>query len=317
MSILRRFTDFVLQGRIQACAIAFVLAYIPIIGSVSVLIPGLVTLRKGALEGALVFLAATAPYLLSYFGATQSATVQIDLALVAVVIVAASNALMWIFAIILRRYSSWGFILDLAVVLGVVIIGMIHFIYPDVKEWWGQQLTGYFNKTAVMMREMQPSAEVVPADVRVQVVNAIKLYATGIFFVSIMFNALLQLVISRWWQAIMFNPGALRQELLRIRLSYMAGALFLTCYSLASFGNETAKDIMPVMYLIFSAAGLSIAHYLLVERLGLRWLVVLYAGSIGVMVLFPGGVALIALLFSAVAFFDIGLNFRKRLAKLS
>jgi hypothetical protein len=314
MSILRRFTNFVLQGRTQACATAFILAYIPLIGSISVLIAGLVTLRKGALEGALVFLAATVPYLLSYLSAPSGTEIEIDLALFAVVIFTATNSVMWLFANILKRYSSWGFILDLAVLLGLIVIGIIHFLYPDIDNWWAIKLTGYFNKTATMMRELQPNAVVIPHEIQGQIVNTIKTYATGVFIVSITFNALLQLVLSRWWQAIMFNPGELRKELLNIRLSYIAGALFLICYPLSSWGDKTAIDMMPVIYLVFSIAGLSVMHSLLGVKTRRLGLVLLYVGLIVIITLFPSGILPIALIFSLIAFFDIGMNFRKRFA---
>lgn len=314
MSILRRFTDFVLQGRIQACATAFVLAYIPLVGSISILIAGLVTLRRGALEGALVFLAATLPYLLSYYSAPSSTATQVGLALVAVVIVTASSFLMWLFALILKRYSSWGFILDLALLLGVAVIGIIHLLYPDVQNWWGEQFTSYFNKTAALMNDMQTRTEAIPAEVQVKMINALKVYATGLIVFSIMFNALMQLLISRWWQAVVFNPGALRKELLRIRLSYVAGILFLIFYPLSSFGVATAIDIMPVVYLVFGIAGLSVSHYFLAKKTKWLGVISLYAGSIGIMILFPGGLGLVALILSVIALFDIGMNFRKRFA---
>jgi hypothetical protein len=313
MSILRRFTNFVLQGRIQACAVAFLLAYIPIIGSASVLIAGLITLRKGALEGAFVFIAATIPYVLSYYS-TYHTGVEINLALAAFVMFTTSSCLMWLFACLLKRYSSWGFVLDWAVLLGVVLIGTVHIVYPDIKNWWGEQLTGYLNKTTMIMQEIQPNAAMVPTPVQLRVVDALKVYATGLLFASTLFNALIQLMISRWWQAIMFNPGALRKELLNIRLSYVAGLLFLICYPLATQGrNEIALDIMPVMYLIFGIAGLSITHDLVAKKIGWLGLVFLYVSLVG-FVIYPGGLVIAAVIFSIIGFFDIGIDFRKRFA---
>ena len=85
---LRRFTDFVLQNRLQAMATAFITAFIPVIGSISILIAALVTLRKGAYEGALVAVAATLPYIISYFTAIPAADqVQMAVAMLAILIV--------------------------------------------------------------------------------------------------------------------------------------------------------------------------------------------------------------------------------------
>jgi len=313
MSILHRFTNFILQGRVFACSIAFILAYVPVIGSVSVLIAGLVTLRKGAFEGALVFLAATVPYVFNYYNNTTPIETDISLAAIAFIIFTISNSFMWFFACLLRRYSSWSFVLDWAILLGVFIIGIIHFSYPDIKNWWSQQLTEYFSKTTAMMREIQPNAEALPAVVQEQIVNIIKVYATGLLFASMLFNALVQLLIARWWQAMIFNPGELRKELLNIRLSYMAGLLFFIIYPLAHWRNEIAMDAIPVVYLIFSAAGLSIIHCLLAKKMRIMGMFFLYVGLIGI-ILFPGGISIVALVFSLIGFLDIGINFRKQFA---
>jgi hypothetical protein len=110
----------------------------------------------------------------------------------------------------------------------------------------------------------------------------------------------------------MFNPGELRKELLRVRLSYMAGVLFLICYPLASLGNEIAIDIMPVMYLVFGVAGLSVTHCLLTTKAKWYWVAFLYIGSISIILLIPRGTLVVAMIFSAIAFLDIVVNFRKR-----
>ncbi|MBV8802689.1 MAG: hypothetical protein JO131_06980, partial [Gammaproteobacteria bacterium] len=253
-------------------------------------------------------LAATVPYILNYYNAPVAT--DFSLAAIAFIILATSNSFMWFFACLLRRYSSWSFVLDWAILLGVLAIGIIHLLYPDVKNWWSQQLTEYFSKTTIMMREIQPNAEVIPVSAQAQIVNIIKIYATGLLFASILFNALIQLLIARWWQAIIFNPGELRKELLNIRLSYIAGLLFLIIYPLARWGNEIASDIIPVVYLVFSPAGVSVIHCLLAKKLRLG-IVFLYIGLIGI-ILFPGGISVLALVFSLVGFLDIGANFRQR-----
>src|SRR3990167_3899547 len=102
---LRRFTDYILQSRLQALLAAFVIAFIPIIGSIGVVIAVLVTLRKGMFEGALVVIAATLPYLLSY--AVYPPSGGADVAFVAIAILLVSNMLTWLFAAFLRRYNHW------------------------------------------------------------------------------------------------------------------------------------------------------------------------------------------------------------------
>lgn len=151
MSILRRCTDFVLQNRLQAMGVAFIISYIPLLGSVAILIAGLVTLRKGAFEGLLVVIAATLPYLLKYYTGFGGGVIESEIAVIGLVLSLVSNMLVWVFAIVLRRYNNWNTVLEYAVLLGLVVIGLVHILYPDIQAWWATQLTRYFDKTTAMV----------------------------------------------------------------------------------------------------------------------------------------------------------------------
>lgn len=304
MSILRRFTDFILQSRLQAMGVAFVCSYIPLLGSIGILIAGLVTLRKGALEGLWVVLATTLPYVFKYYSVD---TVQGDIIFVGLLLNIASNALVWLFALMLRRYNSWSMVLEYSVLLGIVVVGLLHIFFPDIQAWWGTQLTKYINKTAVIV---SGGSSTMPTDEQqVAVINLIKFYATGLFVVSVLFNVMLQLILSRWWQAAMFNPGGLRIELRQIRLSHVLGILFIAGFGMTWLGSETIMDMTPVLCGAFGAAGLSFIHcYLSTVKNTLVWLIILYLLIIW---LFPLSVVLLAV----VALFDVWMDLRKRLIR--
>lgn len=295
MNILRRFTDFILQNRLQAMGVAFVCSYIPLLGSISILIAGLVTLRKGALEGLWVVLAATLPYVFKYY-ATD--TVPTDMVFIGLLLNITSNALVWLFAVILKRYNNWSMITECSILLGMVVVGWLHLMYPDIQTWWGTQLTKYMSKTTLMVSEQQAA-----------VINIIKYYATGLFVVSVLFNVMLQLILSRWWQAAMFNPGGLRTELRQIRLSHVLGIIMVVGFALTWFGNETITDMMPVFYAAFGAAGLSFMHYYVSTiKNTFVYLIILYLLIIWV---FPLSVLALA----CVALLDVWMDLRKRLIR--
>ena len=306
MSILSRFTDFILHNRLQAMGVAFVIAYIPLLGSIGILIAGLVTLRKGALEGLLIVIATTLPYLLKYYtgfgggGATDS-----DLASIGLILTLVSNILVWVFAIVLRRYDNWSIVLEYSVLLGIVAIGMIHIVYPDIQTWWATQLSHYFSKTTAMVSGLNTSS----AEAQSQVIDLIKGYATGFIVVSILFNVLLQVALARWWQAVRFNPGGLHKELYQIRLSRVMGVLFIVGFGLSWAGNEIVMDIMPLLYSTFCAAGLCLAHYYFSTKKNTWvWLIILYLLLIW---LFPLSIVIIAL----IALSDIWMDLRKRFVR--
>jgi hypothetical protein len=305
---LRRFTDFVLQNRVQGMATAFVIAFIPVIGSISILIAALTTLRKGAKEGALILVAATLPYIIGYY-TSSSPSEQAALAVGMLAIVIVSNILTCFFAVILRQFSNWNFTLELAAALGVVAIGAVHVLYPDIQSWWASQLSYYFAKTAETVGKIpaiDPQAAASDAQIRAQAIAVAKHFATGFVAVSVLFNALLQLLIARWWQAVMFNPGGLRKELYHIRLGHVAGLVFVVGFILAYLGVDFAMDAMPVVYAVFFAAGLSLVHSLIsLTKVGWLWLVLIYMGIIW---LFPVSLVIIAF----IALLDTGFDFRKR-----
>lgn len=308
--LLRRFTDFVLQGRVQTMALAFVCAFVPLIGSIGILMAALITLRKNAFDGVLVTLAATVPYLLAYIG--YPAEAHTDVTLLIIVAMCASNLLTWLGAVVLRRHGNWSLVIEAATFLGVLCVVAIHLMSPDIQQWWQTQLTDYFTKNAALMDvATRPDVAAIQADL----VQRAKVYATGLTVTSVLFNALLQLALARWWQAVMFNPGGLRTELWRIRLGYAAVILLAILFGLALFDNQTSLDALTIQFAAFGAAGLSLIHCLIgtTQRLqGSGWVVLMlvYAATI---FLFP----LSAVIITVIALLDTLFDFRKRLGKLT
>lgn len=302
---LRRFTDFVMQNRLQAIATAFITAFIPVIGSISILIAALVTLRKGAFEGALVALAATLPYIISYFVAVPAAD-QAQMAFAMLAILMVSNVLTWLFAVTLRQFNNWNLTLELGALIGIIAVAVVHLFYPDIQAWWVAQLKIYFAKAANSVGNLDLESPPKLDEVQLRTINAMRHYATGFVTVSILFNALIQLLMARWWQAVIFNPGGLRKELYQIHFGRIAGTFFVAGLALSFAGNEFALDAMPVLYAIFFIAGLSLLHqFVAMTKNGWLWLIVIYSGIVW---LFPISIVLIAI----IALLDAGLDFRKR-----
>jgi hypothetical protein len=188
----------------------------------------------------------------------------------------------------------------------VVAIIVAHLACADLQAWWQHWLTGYFDNVAQASGQM-PDVKARQATIT-SMVTGIAPYATGVMAMSLSFYALLQLLVSRWWQSAMFNRGGLRKELLQIRLSYAAGGLLLISTLFASWGNAWFMDMIPALYLMYALAGLSALHYVASSlKLKWFWLGLIYAG----MVIAPVSVFLIAV----VGVFDTAFDIRKRLNK--
>jgi len=217
------------------------------------------------------------------------------------------NVLIWLFAVLLRQYSNWSFVLEAAVLVGVIGVGLAHLLHPDLQGWWEQALGSYFSQTSGMVDALKATSDQSLQEIQAGVIASIKTYATGFLAVSILFNVLLQLIVARWWQSALFNPGGLRKELYQIRLGYLTAGLFVLLVLLGYFKSALALDEIPIFYAAFGMAGLSLIHYLIGSYLSLNWfwLALVY---LGIIVLFPLSMVAIAI----IALFDTGLDFRKR-----
>jgi hypothetical protein len=305
-----RFTHYLLNHRLIAIVFVFLSTFVPIVGVFGILYAGLVTLRKGIVQGGIMMVAATLPYLISfYFSHGQDLGVSFIL-WVAVGIAVLSNVLTWVLAAMLQHHMSWSKLLQTTALIGVLFVSIVHLANPNIGDWWGEQLRLYFDKVATLTDMMQSKAVISP-DMQMETINATKQYATGLVTMAVLFNALLQLVASRWWQVSLFHPGLLRRELHTIRLSHLAGGLFVLSLVFAYMGNHVVLDMMPILYMLFGAAGLSLVHYLF-NLVGSTtkwfWLSLFYMTLI---IALPTSVILVGLLGLADVWFDI----RKRLKK--
>lgn len=308
---LRRFTSFLLTHPWQTFGLTFLITFVPIIGIIGILIAALITLSKNITEGLLLTLAAILPYFISfYFSAPPDHTIPLVI-WAAVGVAAISNGLTWVFAVMWRRHVSISLILQIAALVGVLVVSIVHLAYPHIVDWWASALQAYYAQAKSSMTGIL-SSPTGQAEARSEAINLTKEYATGLMAAAVLFNALIQLIIARWWQATIFNPGSLQRDLHHIRLSQMASVLFLASLILAYFGNVVVVDLMPIVYLLFGAAGLSLVHYFfarLQSPSSWLWLTIFY-----IIFIFSMPISLIVA--ALIAFFDIWFDLRKRLIKI-
>src|SRR5665213_778713 len=97
---LQRLTDYLLKNRWQTIGLVFFATFLPLVGIFGILVAAFITLRKGVIEGAIVTLAATLPYVASFFITGQHQDQAMPLVLWAAVGVAVlSNVMTWVFAV--------------------------------------------------------------------------------------------------------------------------------------------------------------------------------------------------------------------------
>lgn len=270
-----------MRGRAQACLVALLGVLVPLIGPAAV---GLVTLRKGSFEGALVTLWASLPFVVSYFAGQSSPFVAV------MSILALANTL--IVANVLRGTASWSLALvsDVCVAVGFVVVAGVVF-QTDLSVMMSD-LTELF----VSVSEQLEKDYVMPDTSGVLAWVA---WMTA-------FSALLGVVVARWWQALLFNPGGFQQEFQGIRLESKVG---LGCLLLVILGFTLLSEFqfwLQLASIPLIVCGLSLLHYTAkVKKAGGYWLVLMYLG------LFLGPV--MSGLLVALGAIDSVLNLRARL----
>lgn len=318
-----RFTNYLLKHQLQTLLLVFFITFIPLVGVLGILIATLVTLRKSIVQGAILTLVTSIAYFISMFYIASNQAIPTMVVYGGIGIALLSNVVTWGVAVMLRKGNSWSVILQLSTLLGVLAVSVIHLGYPHIVDWWGNELNHLQSDYAQMLITLKQNSQISSQQVEstVQFIekfkNVIKQFATGLMVTDILLIALTQLVVARWWQAKVYEPKLLKKELQQIRLSPLAGTLFILSFSIGFFNleNGVLLDIKPILYMLFCAAGLSLLHYLfnfLAPTSAWLGLLIFYIVLIYLMM---NGIPVMGLLV-ILALLDIWLDLRKRVQKV-
>lgn len=318
---LKRFTEYLLSHRLLMLTLIVLVSLIKQTGALisytfGTVYAGLVTLQKGAGEGALFMTAATLPIvvLLALTAVSPELGVSPLLIWMALALTALCSLLTWVSAVLLLRQMTWSGILQLAALFGVMVVSVVHLVYPDIAAWWAEKMVflakAILKSSSVMMGAMQDNA-IMLSDNQLAEINVYKTNMTGMVAAMVLMQSLLTLVIARWWQAAVFAPGMLRRELHHIRLSQLAGVLFIISQVLIFQGSSVMVDAMPVIALLFVCAGLSVIHYffsLMESKTRLFWIALIY-----VLLIYLRNFGALVML---IGLLDVWFDLRRRLRKI-
>lgn len=281
---MRALAEFAMRGRVQAIGIAVLGLVLPLFAWVSAAVVGLVALRRGGQDAVVVLgwvlLAAVA--VLFWQGDPGPLT-----ALIATPIA----------ALVLRWTRSWPMAL-VAIVLSGLLSGLV---INTAGGAFVAQLVTLLNEFIGKLREQMPAeqAAMLGELTAVQVSGLLALRSACLTVVA--------LLVARWWQAALYNPGGFRDEFHRVRLPLpLTLSLIVAGFAIALLG-EDYRWWSALLALPFVVAGLALIHGVVgLKGWGRAPLVVLYLALI---VLWEVATATLLLL----ALVDSWLNFRERL----
>ena len=284
---MRALAEFIVRGRAQACAVGLLGNLFPFISPATI---GLVTLRKGSVEGLLVALWAVLPLIVTiYISDSSPLLTAVSVASLFMMVVSA-NVLTW--------SVSWSWTMLSSVVVGGLIAGGLGFVLSDDVELLVAEIGEIIAKM-----DAEPSSErevLVPG----------RQFMLGLIAWVLALSSIVSLLLSRWWQALLFNPGGFQEEFHSLRLSNQLAVAVLIAVVAGFYLPTEYRPWAQLAAIPLLLSGVALIHHVVKTlQLGGQWLVLMYFGLI---VFSPTTGALLI----GLAFSDSMLNLRSRLAAI-
>lgn len=301
-NVMRRLATYVMGGYLPAIGVVAFAALIALILQPLTLVfayvsggaLALVTLRRGGQSGALVMAGAV-----GLIGALATLVFGNGLPL------AVANLVywlpVWLLAIVLRQTIRLDRALHAALVFGLTLIVAAYALVGDPTAWWQRHLSELF---ALIANEGGPDFTEQAA--------ILAPWMTGLVVAGLVLGVLISLLLGRWWQAMLYNPGGFGDEFRQLRLgqqvALLAIGLLLIRVSLPGLGSAIAGDGLLVIGVGLLLQGLAVLHALVYQRKRhVGWLIGLYV----VLLL---GTFQVAPLIALLGLLDNWFRFRERAA---
>lgn len=299
---MQAIAQYIMRGRIQAILVTAVSALLslllPPLNYISSAVVGLVTLRKGWVEGLIVIVGAGVA-MAAFAVLTPVDPVHAD------VIAAAIWLPVWILALVLRYTVSLSVTVGSAGLIGTAVVVGAYLSLDDPAQVWREVLE------RIIALAKQQNEPVVADNIGQMLLNTAP-HLTGILIAALVLGLTLSLFLARWWQALLFNPGGFGREFRALRLDrnfalLTAGALAVNIIA-PDWPAEVAANILIVLVAVYLIHGMGLVHGIVAAKdLHVGWLITVYA----VTFIVPQSTLLLA----AGAFADSWIDIRNRIKK--
>ena len=283
---MRFIAEYALKSRTNAIIATALSAAVPFLFWIAAAVVSVVTLRKGGKDGGQVMLWGSLPALFWF--------AQGDLTPAFVIIGA------FIMALVLRQSVSWSRTLLVSAGIGAVTASTVQWLPPEL-----------------MIELAQASREMILSEAELAERSGVELdqFLIGLFSgVISAVHALMMtgsLMLARFWQAGLYNPGGFQKEFHQLRLPVWAGLVLGTLVVFGVGITPEAIKWIPSLTLPLVFACIALVHAVVaIKQLSSYWLTAFY------FVLFFAGHSLYVLMIF-VALLDSSLNFRQKLTKSS
>lgn len=242
---------YLLNKRSHAILAALLLSlasiiFIPFYVCVAIII-ALVTLHKGSTEGLITLVWVLLPVVaVSFVQPIQ----------LAAVVIMFNYVVVWVLASVLRKFRAWSLMLEVAVACGLLAVVIINVYFPHLHQMMAVSVATFINE-----RQKLEGIKVSPEDLKLWI-QALSTLMIGFSVMQLLVFNVVCLIVSRAWQASMFNPGGFLKEFKQIRIGKLLSFILLATIVLALFDTQFALQIFPILMLPYFFAALSLAHFL-------------------------------------------------------
>ena len=280
---MRALAEFIMRGRVQATLVVAGCAALPLLFWLSAAAGCLVLLRRGSDALSVLGLGVLSALVSWHFLKDPTALI--------VLLGACSLAL------VLRAGHSWN-----RVLLGSVVVGLLFAVsLGTVFSSFTATLAQTFEQ--VLPLAMGEVYEKFSADQKAflaALAVPLSIISTA---VSLQVFSVLCLILGRYWQALLYNPGGFGREFRAIRLPKSVALSLLAVMCVAPFFGLHALVLLPLCSVPLFFAGLALVHGLVAQkRLAGFWLVGIYVTLVPFMHLLGPLLVVLAIVDSLIDF---------------
>ncbi|BAQ72267.1 MULTISPECIES: hypothetical protein [Pseudomonas] len=286
---MRALAEFIMRGRVQATLVVAGCSALPLLYWLSAAAGSLVLLRRGLKDALGVLALGVLPGLFWWLMFDDPR---------ALLVLLGSSSL----ALVLRASESWNRVLLVSIAIGLVFAGVLGAAYRSQIEALAQELI------KVLPMAFGEVYQQLPVEDQARLATLVAPVLTGLIAALLQAVSVLSLILGRYWQAVLYNPGGFGREFRAIRIPLGPAMLLLACMLVGpNFGPQLAM-LTPMCSIPLVFAGLALIHGLVAQgQLARFWLVGLYVTLLPFM-------QLIYPLLVVVAIVDSLVDFRGRLA---
>jgi len=283
---MRVLAEFVMKSPGRAIGAAAVAALIPVLSVFSGAIVALVWLRMGPAQGIKILLAAAIPGLYLW---VSGASPDVLLGVIGAALLAE----------VLRTNRGWSRVLITGALLASVIALTV--------QWLDDELQLQIINLLLNEGGLAESYELAAIDQQ-QLVAALGWLFNGVITSVQLLMLIVSLIIARWWQSILYNPGGFQAEFHALRLPLWSAAFLPIALALVASGQAWLMPVIPVLLVPHLIAGVALVHGVFaIKKYNSFWLGLLY-----VLLVFTQ--PYMSLLLVLIALADSAVDIRHRLA---